>query len=363
MPRRKCKYRWLPMVIVYTAETWHHRIALEVVLVKVEYLHAGRWLWVHHLPNSPCIPLCPKHILAERRPKIPSTRALLNPRSPSPSRPAVPLPPAASPPGQGRSKVGRTLPTPAVGGRSSPGHSRLAVSSAHKPGTLRTMWKEVLLVGFASVVLQAPQAQSAAESVPFPGYLPGENVRAKAPEGDGGPNDIYAHLPVRRPELDDDQVVIYPHSLVFEYGQDPEHHIYEVHSAKELANLAHSKHDKHGKHAHDHHHHDKGTKEAAAKGTPKNLKPAPPRGSHEQNPELPILSFRHVPISSSAGVILRYPSPVLECDALTMPFARNSILAQTPYPRLPPSACHIVTPSLPSQVLYPRVLPLTPSNG
>ncbi|XP_027217328.1 uncharacterized protein [Penaeus vannamei] len=138
------------------------------------------------------------------------------------------------------------------------------------------MWKEVLLVGFASVVLQAPQAQSAAESVPFPGYLPGENVRAKAPEGDGGPNDIYAHLPVRRPELDDDQVVIYPHSLVFEYGQDPEHHIYEVHSAKELANLAHSKHDKHGKHAHDHHHHDKGTKEAAAKGTPKNLKPAPP---------------------------------------------------------------------------------------
>lgn len=129
MPRRKCKYRWLPMVIVYTAETWHHRIALEVVLVKVEYLHAGRWLWVHHLPNSPCIPLCPKHILAESRPKIPSTRALLNPRSPSPSRPAVPLPPAAPPPGQGRSKVERTLPTPAVGGRSSPGHSRLAVSS------------------------------------------------------------------------------------------------------------------------------------------------------------------------------------------------------------------------------------------
>ncbi|KAK7066178.1 hypothetical protein SK128_027520 [Halocaridina rubra] len=149
--------------------------------------------------------------------------------------------------------------------------------------TRPSQWKAVLFFGLASAAV--PQAAAQAESVPFHGYLPSENIRASAPEADNHPNDIYQHLPVRRPELKDDEVVIYPHHFEFEFGQDPEHHIYEVHSAKELASLR-SKHGKHGKHAHDHHHHhhdddedhhhDKASKGTASKTGAKTLnKPVP----------------------------------------------------------------------------------------
>jgi len=132
------------------------------------------------------------------------------------------------------------------------------------------MWKVWALIGFASVVFVEAKPQGGAESVPFPGYLPGENVRAPTPEGDGQPNDIYEHIPVARPALRKDQVVIYPHHLGFEYGQDSEHHIYEVHTAKELAELAHAhgKHGKHGKHDHHHHHHKGGKGHPKAKSIP-----------------------------------------------------------------------------------------------
>lgn len=73
---------------------------------------------------------------------------------------------------------------------------------------------------------------------------------------------MYQHLAVRGPALTSEEVVIYPHHFGFEYGQDPEHSIYEVHNAKELVAehaKKHSKHDKHSKNGkHAHHHHNKG---------------------------------------------------------------------------------------------------------
>ncbi|CAL4069744.1 unnamed protein product, partial [Meganyctiphanes norvegica] len=150
-------------------------------------------------------------------------------------------------------------------------------------GILLKMWKVWTLIGFASVVLLQAAAQGGAESVPFHGYLPGENVRAPAPDGDGQPNDIYEHIPVARPALQKDQVVIYPHHLGFEYGQDSEHRIYEVHTAKELANLAHGKHGKHGKH--DHHHHHKGAKgHHKAKSAPTTTTTTTPRPTTTRKP-------------------------------------------------------------------------------
>ncbi|KAA0186226.1 hypothetical protein HAZT_HAZT011443 [Hyalella azteca] len=127
------------------------------------------------------------------------------------------------------------------------------------------MWKLAVFPLLASVILQQAAAQGGAESLAFPGFLPSEYVKARKPVGDDRPNDVYEHLSVRRPKLASDEVVIYPHHFGFEYGQDPEHSIYEVHNAKELVaehSKKHSKHDKHGKqgkqihqHDHDHHHH------------------------------------------------------------------------------------------------------------
>ncbi|XP_071532927.1 uncharacterized protein [Panulirus ornatus] len=123
------------------------------------------------------------------------------------------------------------------------------------------MWKAVLLVIFANAVLQRAEAVGGGESVSFPGYIPDENIRAKAPEGDGQINDIYLHL-VSQPTLGDDEVILYPRRLDFGLGieddQDPEAHVYHIVTTDELAQLEQTKHGKHGKHAHNH----KGTKDA-----------------------------------------------------------------------------------------------------
>ncbi|XP_068238042.1 uncharacterized protein [Palaemon carinicauda] len=171
------------------------------------------------------------------------------------------------------------------------------------------MWKVVMLVSFASVVLQEAAAQGGAESIPFPGFLPSELIRERGPEADDQPNDIYAHLPVRRPKLEDDEVVIYPHHFGFEFGQDPEHHIYEVHSAKELASLS-QKHGKHGKQAHDHdhdhhHHHDKASKGASKDGS-KTLNHVPAPTSNPAPPSPPAHPFPNYPSPPSPGA---YPPP------------------------------------------------------
>ncbi|XP_066965585.1 uncharacterized protein [Macrobrachium rosenbergii] len=165
------------------------------------------------------------------------------------------------------------------------------------------MWKVALLVSFASVVLQEAAAQGGAESIPFPGFLPSERIREIGPEADDQPNDVYAHLPVRRPKLEDDEVVIYPHHFGFEFGQDPEHHIYEVHSAKELASLS-RKHGKHGKHAHDHDHdhHDKASKGASKDGS-KTLNHVPASTSNPAPPPPPL------PPSAPAHPFPQFPSP------------------------------------------------------
>nr|XP_053639705.1 uncharacterized protein LOC128693861 [Cherax quadricarinatus] len=95
-------------------------------------------------------------------------------------------------------------------------------------------WKVVLLMISASVVLQLTEAQSGAESLSFHGYIPRENVRAKAPRGDGQPNDIYLESP---PTLKDGQVVFYPRNingLDLEYGQDPEERVYQIHDTNKL---------------------------------------------------------------------------------------------------------------------------------
>ncbi|KAF2365496.1 hypothetical protein FHG87_003750 [Trinorchestia longiramus] len=113
------------------------------------------------------------------------------------------------------------------------------------------MWKLAVFPLLASVILQQAAAQGGAESLAFPGFLPGDYVKSKKPVGDDRPNDVYQHLPVRRPALASDEVVIYPHHFGFEYGQDPEQSIYEIHNAKELVakhGKKHSKHDKHDKH-------------------------------------------------------------------------------------------------------------------
>jgi len=103
-------------------------------------------------------------------------------------------------------------------------------------------------------------AQGGAESLSFPGYLPGDYVRALKPIGDNRPNDVYQHLPARQPALTSEEVVIYPHHFGFEYGVDPENSIYEITNAKELVarhnkKLSKKHHGKHGKqHAHKHAH-------------------------------------------------------------------------------------------------------------
>merc|ERR1712121_277659 len=58
--------------------------------------------------------------------------------------------------------------------------------------------------------------------------------RAPKPVGDSQPNDVYGRAPRRFPVLSSQEIVIYPHHLGFEYGQDPEHSIYEVQNAVEL---------------------------------------------------------------------------------------------------------------------------------
>ncbi|XP_045606775.1 uncharacterized protein [Procambarus clarkii] len=112
------------------------------------------------------------------------------------------------------------------------------------------MWKAVLLLSSASVVLQMAVAQSGAESLPFHGYIPGDSVRANAPRGDGQPNDIYLAYE-KPPVLQDDEVVLYPRnsdSFGSEDGQDPEEHVYQIHKSSKLQN----KFDKHSKHSHNH---------------------------------------------------------------------------------------------------------------
>ncbi|XP_042213214.1 uncharacterized protein LOC121860201 [Homarus americanus] len=107
------------------------------------------------------------------------------------------------------------------------------------------MWKVVLLVSFASAVLQTAEAQS----LPFPGFISGESVRAKPPTGDGQANDIYIHLE-RPPQLKENQVVFYPSHLAgfgFEKAKDPESPEFQIHDATN-ENLRQS--DKHSKHHH-----------------------------------------------------------------------------------------------------------------
>ncbi|XP_053639695.2 uncharacterized protein [Cherax quadricarinatus] len=121
------------------------------------------------------------------------------------------------------------------------------------------MWKVVLLLISASVVLQLTEAQSGAESLSFHGYIPSENVRAKAPRGDGQPNDIY--LAFEKPRaLKDGEEVFYPRNIEgfgFEYGQDPEEHVYQIHDTNKL------QFNKHSKQSHEHN-----------KGSGKNIIPA-----------------------------------------------------------------------------------------
>ncbi|XP_076047445.1 uncharacterized protein LOC143028982 [Oratosquilla oratoria] len=119
-------------------------------------------------------------------------------------------------------------------------------------------WKFGVLIVFASVVLHRAAAQGGAESIPFPGHIPGEHVRASSPEGDDHPNDVYSHLAVRAPLVSDDQVVIYPHNFLgSEYGKDPEDRVYQIRASKSLdSSEGHSKHDKkHKAHGKEHHHH------------------------------------------------------------------------------------------------------------
>ncbi|KAL7648733.1 UNVERIFIED_CONTAM: hypothetical protein RMT77_000640 [Armadillidium vulgare] len=97
------------------------------------------------------------------------------------------------------------------------------------------MWKAALLVTFGCLLIDEATSQGGAESLSFHGHLPQEYVKAKPPEGDNGPNDIYSHLPVRSPKLTDGDIVIYPHHYGFEFGQDSEKKIYEIHNAAELA--------------------------------------------------------------------------------------------------------------------------------
>ncbi|XP_069938200.1 uncharacterized protein [Cherax quadricarinatus] len=109
------------------------------------------------------------------------------------------------------------------------------------------MWKVILLMISASVIVQLTEAQSGAESLSFHGYIPGETIRAKAPRGDGQPNDIYLVFE-NPPALKDGEVVIYPRNtdgLGLEYGQDPEERVYQIHNTNKR------QFNKHNKHSHD----------------------------------------------------------------------------------------------------------------
>jgi len=108
------------------------------------------------------------------------------------------------------------------------------------------MAKLVVSYIFASVLIIQMTAQGGANSQSIPGYRPVDYVRAVKPQGDDRPNDVYAHLALRRPVLTSEEIVIYPHHFGFEYGQDPENSIYEITNAKELV-AKHGKHHKHGK--------------------------------------------------------------------------------------------------------------------
>lgn len=116
------------------------------------------------------------------------------------------------------------------------------------------MVKLVVSSLLASVLIIQLTAQVGVNSQGIPGFRPVDYVRAAKPLGDGRPNDVYAHLALRRPVLTSEEIVIYPHHFGFEYGQDPENSIYEITNAKELV-AKHGKHHKHGK-KHGKHHHD-----------------------------------------------------------------------------------------------------------
>ncbi|XP_076050362.1 uncharacterized protein LOC143030948 [Oratosquilla oratoria] len=116
-----------------------------------------------------------------------------------------------------------------------------------------------VLIAFASVlVLNAAGAQGGVVGIAIPGYLPGESVRAHAPEADNNPNDIYSHLPVRGPVYNEDIVILYPKSIFgLDNTQDPERRAYQTYSPEELAAVGHPGFDQHGVapkgYHHDHH--------------------------------------------------------------------------------------------------------------
>ncbi|KAK3883158.1 hypothetical protein Pcinc_012492 [Petrolisthes cinctipes] len=187
------------------------------------------------------------------------------------------------------------------------------------------MWKAVVFVSFASVALLEARAQNgAAESLPFHGYIPADNVRARAPEGDGQPNDIYMHLE-QPPVLGQDEVVFYPRNLVgfgIEYGQDPEEHVYQIHNAADVAKER-KKHDKHGKNSHnDQHSHSKDSKG-------KNFNMAPTADTHAPRP-----SPRHPQPNSHPSAPYNYNTP----NKGSFPIRRPS--GSHPHPSFPPRLPH-----------------------
>ncbi|MCL4164487.1 UNVERIFIED_CONTAM: hypothetical protein GTU68_000039, partial [Idotea baltica] len=145
--------------------------------------------------------------------------------------------------------------------------------------------------------------------------------RSRKPVGDGGPNDVYEHLPVRTPVLRPDDIVFYPHHFGFEYGQDPERKVYEVHDAKELALSNHKKHHKHHKHHHHHEHEHEETNaiaksidQAPAPAPAPTPAPAPPQDSYalppvDTRPPPPPSKQHHYSSPPKAQPHPSYPSP------------------------------------------------------
>ncbi|XP_045132477.1 uncharacterized protein LOC123516843 [Portunus trituberculatus] len=171
------------------------------------------------------------------------------------------------------------------------------------------MWKEILLVGFASVALRQAEADGGAESLPFHGFLPVEYIRSKQPRGDNQPNDVYQHLQPKA-ILQNDEDVYYPPTLIgfgLEHGQDPEERVYKVYSKQEVEELRRRQQSKHGKHAKGGKggHHSKGDHGKAIHNKPV---PPPPAPDHQQQPSLPHPPPQHNHHLSQE----RFPAPSSE---------------------------------------------------
>ncbi|XP_063868369.1 uncharacterized protein LOC135104727 [Scylla paramamosain] len=210
--------------------------------------------------------------------------------------------------------------------------SRLLVISTVKKS--QSEWKEILLVGFASVALRQAAADGGAESLSFHGFLPIEYIRSKQPRGDNQPNDVYLHLQPR-PFLQNDEDVYYPPTLIgfgLEHGQDPEERVYKVYSKKEVEDLRSKQLSKHGKH-------DKGGKGDHGKAIRSKPLPPPPSPHSPQQPSLPHpppLPLHHLHHHSSQE---RFPAPSSEHHS-SYPNAPPPPPQYHPKPAFPPALPH-----------------------